>query len=227
MRRVPAAPRSASGSPRTTRFTLHRPENVDHERILGGLLEAVSEVSAEVPVVVPLHPRTAERVRRFGLERLLETPGIHVCRSPRLPRFPGPSCRCEGRAHRFRRYPRRGDGTRHPVRDAPGVHREAGHCRGGGTNVVVGTKRDAVLEARAALHGESVPGRSRSSGMGAQASASRPGSPRRSSSSKGRRPRMPERIRLLEPRSTRSRWTMRSSWWTKPSRRDAQLSTPP
>lgn len=62
-------------------LTLHRPENVDHRPILEGLLEAVSVVSAEVPVVLPLHPRTAARIESFGLERFLESDGIHVCQS--------------------------------------------------------------------------------------------------------------------------------------------------
>jgi UDP-N-acetylglucosamine 2-epimerase (non-hydrolysing) len=139
-------------------LTLHRPENVDHERILGGLLEAVSEVSAEVPVVVPLHPRTAERVQRFGLERLLETPGIHVCRSLGYLDFLGLLA-----------------DARVVLTDSGGIQEEATVLGipcvtlresterpvtvEAGTNVVVGTKRDAVLEAaRAALHGERRPG---------------------------------------------------------------------
>jgi UDP-N-acetylglucosamine 2-epimerase (non-hydrolysing) len=57
--------------------TLHRPENVDSAETLGGLVSALVQVAAKLPLVVPLHPRTAERLRRFGLEdSLVGAPGI-------------------------------------------------------------------------------------------------------------------------------------------------------
>ena len=37
------------------------------EPVLTGLLRAVEEISAEVPIVFPLHPRTAARIDGFGL----------------------------------------------------------------------------------------------------------------------------------------------------------------
>ena len=45
--------------------TMHRAENVDDADILRGLLEAMSRL--DLPVVLPLHPRTRERMRQFGL----------------------------------------------------------------------------------------------------------------------------------------------------------------
>jgi UDP-N-acetylglucosamine 2-epimerase (non-hydrolysing) len=47
--------------------TLHRPSNVDDPRVLGGILEALEEISRSIPVIFPIHPRTAKRIREFGL----------------------------------------------------------------------------------------------------------------------------------------------------------------
>lgn len=51
--------------------TLHRPSNVDDQRQLSVILTAFGELSRELPILLPLHPRTRERVRAFGLEPLL------------------------------------------------------------------------------------------------------------------------------------------------------------
>ncbi|HJW68610.1 MAG TPA: UDP-N-acetylglucosamine 2-epimerase (non-hydrolyzing) [Candidatus Binatia bacterium] len=48
--------------------TLHRPSNVDHPDVLERLLDALAEIAANVPVLLPLHPRTRDRITRFGLE---------------------------------------------------------------------------------------------------------------------------------------------------------------
>ena len=53
-------------------LTLHRPSNVDDPGTLRPILEAVAEVAATMPVVFPVHPRTRERLRTFGLDPLLE-----------------------------------------------------------------------------------------------------------------------------------------------------------
>ncbi|WP_431780741.1 non-hydrolyzing UDP-N-acetylglucosamine 2-epimerase [Streptomyces chumphonensis] len=50
--------------------TVHRPENTDAPARLGTLLGELAELGA--PVVLPLHPRTRERARRFGLLDRLE-----------------------------------------------------------------------------------------------------------------------------------------------------------
>jgi len=42
--------------------TLHRPSNVDDPEALARLLSALQEVSARVPVVFPIHPRTRSRL---------------------------------------------------------------------------------------------------------------------------------------------------------------------
>jgi UDP-N-acetylglucosamine 2-epimerase (non-hydrolysing) len=43
--------------------TLHRPANVDDPVMLAGLTRALGEVARELPIVLPVHPRTAARLR--------------------------------------------------------------------------------------------------------------------------------------------------------------------
>jgi UDP-N-acetylglucosamine 2-epimerase (non-hydrolysing) len=47
--------------------TLHRPSNVDEPKPLAVLVEALAQVAEELPVVLPLHPRTRQKLERFGL----------------------------------------------------------------------------------------------------------------------------------------------------------------
>jgi UDP-N-acetylglucosamine 2-epimerase (non-hydrolysing) len=49
-------------------LTLHRPSNVDDRESLLGILEALAEIAEKMPIVFPIHPRTRNRVREFGLE---------------------------------------------------------------------------------------------------------------------------------------------------------------
>lgn len=52
--------------------TVHRQENTDSKEALRSILNSFSILASEGwPVVLPLHPRTRERVGRFGLESLL------------------------------------------------------------------------------------------------------------------------------------------------------------
>lgn len=52
--------------------TLHRPSNVDDEEALRTIVGALVESSHQLPLVFPVHPRTQERLKRFGLLRDLE-----------------------------------------------------------------------------------------------------------------------------------------------------------
>ena len=52
--------------------TLHRPSNVDEPDTLRALLGALGEVSAELPLIFALHPRTRDNIERFGLGRLVD-----------------------------------------------------------------------------------------------------------------------------------------------------------
>jgi UDP-N-acetylglucosamine 2-epimerase (non-hydrolysing) len=53
--------------PRYALVTLHRPSNVDDENVLGPILEALREISKSLPVLFPIHPRTAKSVQNLGL----------------------------------------------------------------------------------------------------------------------------------------------------------------
>ncbi|MCC6983573.1 MAG: UDP-N-acetylglucosamine 2-epimerase (non-hydrolyzing) [Bauldia sp.] len=52
-------------------LTLHRPSNVDDADTLRGILEAIAELGAEMPILFPVHPRTRKRIADFGLDRFL------------------------------------------------------------------------------------------------------------------------------------------------------------
>ena len=53
--------------------TVHRAENTDDPVRLRGILEALDAISAQTPVVLPLHPRTRSRVAQLGFApRLVE-----------------------------------------------------------------------------------------------------------------------------------------------------------
>ena len=60
-------------------LTLHRPSNVDDAVSLTRVLDAISEIGAEVPIIFPVHPRTRRRLdalpapsRAMSSLRLLE-----------------------------------------------------------------------------------------------------------------------------------------------------------
>ena len=46
--------------------TLHRPQNVDDPRRLLRIFAALESLSADIPVVFPVHPRTLDRIGRMG-----------------------------------------------------------------------------------------------------------------------------------------------------------------
>jgi len=54
--------------------TLHRPSNVDSATVLGGILSALEDVAAGVPLLFPVHPRTRQRLDTFGLR--IDGPGL-------------------------------------------------------------------------------------------------------------------------------------------------------
>jgi UDP-N-acetylglucosamine 2-epimerase (non-hydrolysing) len=58
--------------------TLHRPSNVDSERRLRDILEALNEIAADLPIVFPVHPRTRKQIAGFGLEDLVTERGTDV-----------------------------------------------------------------------------------------------------------------------------------------------------
>ena len=58
--------------------TLHRPSNVDNEPQLAKLVAALSEIARHLPLVFPTHPRTRDRLQRFGLAASLEAAGVRL-----------------------------------------------------------------------------------------------------------------------------------------------------
>ncbi len=52
--------------------TIHRAENTDDSKRLGAILEALDEIAKEIPVILPLHPRTAKIIQnsKFKIQHL-------------------------------------------------------------------------------------------------------------------------------------------------------------
>ena len=49
-------------------LTMHRPSNVDHPKILGAIIDFLSnEVCQDMPVIWPIHPRSEKNLKQFGL----------------------------------------------------------------------------------------------------------------------------------------------------------------
>ncbi len=71
--------------------TLHRPSNVDERESLERILQVLAELGRELPVLFPVHPRTRERIAKFGLGSYVgqastpavsgagKTDGVHLC----------------------------------------------------------------------------------------------------------------------------------------------------
>lgn len=57
-------------------LTMHRPSNVDDPDTLRTLLETVRKISARLPVIFPVHPRTRAMIEKFGLGEMLAVPEI-------------------------------------------------------------------------------------------------------------------------------------------------------
>ncbi len=58
--------------------TLHRPSNVDTPEALTRLVAALEEAQALLPIVFPVHPRTAAKLDTFGLRGRLEVAGVRL-----------------------------------------------------------------------------------------------------------------------------------------------------
>ena len=56
--------------------TLHRPANVDDPGALRALLSTFGAIAERLPLVVPLHPRTARAIEQHGLAPLLDRPDL-------------------------------------------------------------------------------------------------------------------------------------------------------
>jgi UDP-N-acetylglucosamine 2-epimerase (non-hydrolysing) len=88
LRHVEAARHRAFGAtlglkPRSyATLTLHRPSNVDRREKLVELLDTIAEALSDFPILFPVHPRTRERIEKFGLQqRFTRDPnecGLHL-----------------------------------------------------------------------------------------------------------------------------------------------------
>jgi len=59
--------------------TLHRPSNVDDPVLLEGYVSVFEEICRQLPVVFPVHPRTAGSLEKFGLlDRLRRIDGMYL-----------------------------------------------------------------------------------------------------------------------------------------------------
>ena len=56
-------------------LTLHRPSNVDIKESFTGIAEALNEVSEEVPIIFPMHPRTRKMMDEFKIKL---NKGVHI-----------------------------------------------------------------------------------------------------------------------------------------------------
>lgn len=56
--------------------TLHRPSNVDSDAAIGALADALLAAQKRLPLVFPVHPRTAKRLAETGLDDRLRDGGV-------------------------------------------------------------------------------------------------------------------------------------------------------
>lgn len=54
-------------------ITLHRPSNVDDQKVLTAVFDGLNTLSERIPLIFPVHPRTKANLERFGLK---SAPGI-------------------------------------------------------------------------------------------------------------------------------------------------------
>jgi UDP-N-acetylglucosamine 2-epimerase (non-hydrolysing) len=59
-------------------LTLHRPSNVDDPARLAVIVDALIAMQARLPLVFPVHPRTAANLRKGGLDAKLEAAGVRL-----------------------------------------------------------------------------------------------------------------------------------------------------
>jgi UDP-N-acetylglucosamine 2-epimerase (non-hydrolysing) len=60
-------PECAGGDKSYALLTLHRPSNVDDQKVLQGIVTALNEIASRIPIIFPIHPRTQKRLESFDL----------------------------------------------------------------------------------------------------------------------------------------------------------------
>lgn len=56
-------------------MTMHRPANVDQEQSLKAMIDAILEGTEGLPIIFPVHPRTAKNLQNLGID----APNLHMC----------------------------------------------------------------------------------------------------------------------------------------------------
>lgn len=56
-------------------MTMHRPANVDQEQSLKAMIDAILEGTGGLPIIFPVHPRTAKNLQGLGIS----APNLHMC----------------------------------------------------------------------------------------------------------------------------------------------------
>jgi UDP-N-acetylglucosamine 2-epimerase (non-hydrolysing) len=71
---------NGTGNPicRYALLTLHRPGNVDDRDAFMDILGGLEGLAREYPIIFPVHPRTRQRMKEFGIEPLLGTNGTQL-----------------------------------------------------------------------------------------------------------------------------------------------------
>jgi UDP-N-acetylglucosamine 2-epimerase (non-hydrolysing) len=49
-------------------LTLHRPSNVDDEKIFRNIVTVLNQIAAETPIIFPVHPRTQKMIKAHGIK---------------------------------------------------------------------------------------------------------------------------------------------------------------
>ena len=62
--------------------TLHRPSNVDFANTLSPLIECLQDISQQLRLIFPIHPRTRNNAEKFGLLKMLEANNNITLTSP-------------------------------------------------------------------------------------------------------------------------------------------------
>ena len=60
-------------------LTLHRPSNVDEQEVFRSIIDTLIDLSHELPIVWPIHPRSRKRLENFGLlDRVTQSRGLRL-----------------------------------------------------------------------------------------------------------------------------------------------------
>lgn len=59
-------------------LTLHRPSNVDDPEVFRGILDVLVELSQDLPIIWPIHPRSRKMLNQMGLDREANWRGLSL-----------------------------------------------------------------------------------------------------------------------------------------------------